>query len=187
LPTQDFVEGPYAGSETDLDPIINVDGDFSYSLTRYFSVGLNFEWELHGVSVLDNVVGTMSAYSLLPFVRVHFPLSKRFAPYVFFGGGYAINSFDPSRKLKDEATSLGIGYGVEMDNTYVLKAGAGVDAFLTDCLALNAELGWRYNEAEGREFLNGVRVSSGDFNASVIAILVGFHYYLPGHASGKGI
>ena len=177
--TQDFSNSPNDDGAVDLGPILNVDGDVIYCINQYFAVGLNVEWEGHGLDILEDHIGTTSTVSLIPFFELRFLGEKRVSPYLFLGFGYNINSFSPSDQVNREASDTGVVYDVDMDNTFALKTGMGADFFLTDSIALNAEVGWKYNKGEGREFFDDVRITTGDFNQSVIAVLFGLHYYFP--------
>jgi len=99
--------------------------------------------------------------------------------YVFLGLGYNINSYDPKDRVKETANSLGVSYDVEVDNTFALKVGGGLETFFTEDLAFNMEFGWKLNMGDAQEFVNGTEVLSGDFNGSALSVLIGLRYYLP--------
>jgi hypothetical protein len=172
--TQDVIE--------DMDEIDSgvgplVGGSLLYRVNEIFSVGFEIEWETHGVDAYDVDLGSASAVSLLPFVEVHLPASDRVSPYLCLGFGYNINSFSPSDEVEAGASYFGYDYDVEVDDSLAVKVGLGVDWLVLDRVALNGELGWKLNQGDAAETLDGVEVTSGDFNGSAIALRLGVRVF----------
>ena len=181
--TQDVFGGTSDGSGgLKVGPIVS--GNFIYRINDSFSVGLNAEWETHEIQSLGSDIGDAAAVSVIPFAEYRY-LAKQILGtgedlfYVFLGLGYNINSYDPKGKVKGTAESLGVSYDVEVDNTFALKVGGGVETFFTEDLAFNMEFGWKLNIGDAQELVNGTEVLSGDFNGSALSVLVGLRYYFP--------
>ncbi len=172
--TQDVIEDL---DEIDSDVGPWVGGSLLYRVSEIVSVGFEVEWETHGIDVYGVDFGSASALSLMPFLEVHLPASERFSPYLCLGVGYNINDFSPSEEVEAAAGYFGADYDVEVDDAMALKAGLGLDWFVSDRIALNGELGWKLNKGDAAETLDGVKVSSGDFNGSSIALRLGVRLF----------
>lgn len=173
--TQDVIE--------DLDEIDSnvgplVGGSLLYRVNEIFSFGFEIEWESHGVDIYDVDLGSASAISLLPFVEVHLPASERVSPYLCLGFGYNINNFSPSDEAKAAVGYFyGADYDVEVDDSLAVKVGLGIDWLVSERVALNGEAAWKLNQGDVAETLDGVEVSSGDFNGSSIALRLGVRVF----------
>lgn len=173
--TQDVIEDL---DEIDSDVGPCVGGSLLYRASDIFSVGFEVEWETHGIDVYGVDLGSASALSLVPFVEIHLPAGERLSPYLCLGLGYNINDFSPS----DEAKAVvgyfyGGDYDVEVDDSFAFKVGLGLDWFVSDRIALNGEAGWKLNKGDAAETLDGIKVSSGDFNGSSIALRLGVRVF----------
>ncbi|MGQ9653435.1 MAG: outer membrane beta-barrel protein [Thermodesulfobacteriota bacterium] len=173
--TQDVIQD-VKEIDSDVGPLVA--GSLLYRVNEIFSVGFEIEWESHGVDIRGLDWGSASAISLLPFVEVHLPASERISPYLCLGFGYNINSLSPSDTARKAAADLfGADYDAEVDDSLAVKAGLGLDWFVSDRVALNGEAAWKLNKGDAAETLDGVAVNSGDFNGSSFALRLGVRVF----------
>lgn len=173
--TQDVIEDL---DEIDSDVGPCVGGSLLYRASDIFSVGFEIEWETHGIDVYGVDLGNASALSLIPFVEVHLRPGERVSSYLCLGLGYNINDFSSSGEAKAAAGYVyGADYDVEVDDSLAVKVGLGLDWFVSDRIALNGEAGWKFNKGDAAETLDGIKVSSGDFNGSSIALRLGVRVF----------
>ncbi len=166
----------------------NLGGGLVYCLNDYLSLGLNAEFELHRLSVLDQDAGNVNVISVIPTLEFYptgkheyLRLEKKVTlwPYLFFGVGYNFNSYDPSPMVERGMSIMGVDYKAEIENTLALNAGLGAEVFLTNNFALLSTVSWKYNDGTGQEVVNGIPVTSGNINGSVLTVACGFRYYFP--------
>ncbi len=62
-------------------------------------------------------------------------------------------------------------------NTFAFRGGAGVDFFVTDPLAVNAEAAWKSNSGDGEITVGGTPVLRGAFDASAAQVMLGLRWY----------
>jgi len=159
------------------DPGFLLNGQVFYNLGRIWNMGFSVEWEDHNATVNGVDFGTARTISLLPFIEFHFPVGQ-WSPYASFAAGLNINYFDEDNTIAANCAALGFGVcDVSPENTFAFKSGVGVDYFLTDNLAINAEGAWKYNSGDGKLTVGGTTVFSGDFNASVAQVILGLRWY----------
>jgi opacity protein-like surface antigen len=69
------------------------------------------------------------------------------------------------------------------ENSFGIKAGGGIDYFLTENLALNTEVGWKFNRGTLRIGATDSRgqgwTGNNHFNADTVSVVFGVRYYLP--------
>ena len=100
---------------------------------------------------------------------------KPFYPYLLAGVGYNFNFFKESGFVTEQFPGL----KADLDNSFGLKAGVGIDLFaLSDSWAINMEFFWKYNRAN-ITFSDGVNTYHDDYNGHSLNILFGFRYYVP--------
>jgi Outer membrane protein beta-barrel domain len=153
-----------------LGPIVS--GNVLYSLSDQAFVGLNVEWEQHSVEFQsgDLNLGKESTLSILPFIEVRMPVPSWVQPYLSLGLGVNINSFSESGDIGP--------FNFNPENTFALKMGLGADFPVSPALAINGEIGWKYNSgnsdfsAEG-----GIDLGFLDNNMSAVSFLIGFRFY----------
>jgi len=152
-------------------------GKLLLQITDWFLVGLDAEGGVHnGFEVQKTDLGSNSTISLIPFVEFRGPANA----YLFMGVGYNLNSFSMAKPI--DLLGLGVVKDLEMDDTVAFKFGAGWDIFATDHLALNVELGWKYNGGDAYfKVVDGdktkkVKLQDG-FDASEVIGQLGVRYY----------
>jgi len=92
--------------------------------------------------------------------------------------GVNINSVDLDCDVEEAGyMAYGAKYDIEVDDTFGFKIGFGADFFVTEKLAANLELGWKYNKGELHDTVGGLTLSEMDFNASSFTFIGGFRYY----------
>lgn len=157
-----------------LGPVI--EGEVQYDFSKSFSVGLGTEWEYHntGVNLGVGNVGNINTVSILPFARYQFNLD-RFHPYFNLGLGYNINTFNLAGTIAGIPTA---GLVAFVNNSFAVKPGVGLDYFIGDSWALNAEFDWKWNSAN---FTAGVPAvpyaGTVKLNMSSLQFLVGARYF----------
>ncbi len=171
--TQDAVRG--ANVEGQLGPIIG--GVIVYDVNEYFSFGFEVEWEQHKLDQAAITLGDASTASLLIRFEGHLARTEPFSPYFLLAGGYNLNSFSVEDAYLAEC---GADCRVDIDNSFALKAGFGVDMFvLFENAAINFEVAWKYNRADLDFLSGGSESASDDYDGSAVAVLVGFRYHFP--------
>lgn len=162
----------------DEDPTTTVEGDTGlavnaqvfYGVTSNIAAGLMLDWNRNdstlNMSGLEVDFGTLNAISLMPYVEFRGNF-QRLAPYGSVGVGVNINSFS------EEDAVQAVGFDVDPENTFALRVAGGADYFLTQSLALNAEVGWKWNDGDVDITVPGVGTGTVDFSASVISVVAG--------------
>ncbi len=171
--TQDVVSN--ANVEGQVGPIFN--GVMVYDLNKYVSLGLEAEWEQHKIDQAALTLGDASTASMFFRFEGHLERTQPISPYVLLAVGYNLNLFGEEDAYLAEC---GADCSVEIDNTFSLKAGFGMDLFvLFENAAINLEVAWKYNKAD-IDFISGAdTVASDDYNGSTIDLLIGFRYHFP--------
>ncbi len=171
--TQDAVGN--ANIEGQLGPIFN--GLVVYNLHEYVSCGLEAEWEQHKIDQAAVTLGDVSTASLLVRFEGYLDRNRPVSPYFLLAAGYNLNSFS-----EDDAYEAACGGDcrIEIDNSFTIKAGFGVDLFvLFENAALSFESAWKYNKADMDFISNGTVVASEDNNGSALSLYLGFRYHFP--------
>jgi hypothetical protein len=171
--TQDVVSS--ANVEGQVGPIFN--GVMVYDLNKYVSLGLEAEWEQHKIDQAALTLGDASAASMFFRFEGHLERTQPISPYVLLAVGYNLNFFGEEDAYLAEC---GADCNVDIDNTFSLKAGFGMDLFvLFENAAINLEVAWKYNKAD-IDFISGAdTVASDDYNGSTVYLLIGFRYHFP--------
>ncbi len=173
LLTQDAAE--HENIEAQIGPLFN--GVVVYDLHPNFSFGFEAEWEQHKLDHADLTLGKASTVSLLIRFECHLQRTRPISPYFLLAGGYNLNLFSEDDVYLE---SCGSGCGIDIDNSFTIKAGFGADLFvLFENAALNVEIAWKYNKGD-MDFSSGETiVGSDDYNGSALSLLVGFRYHFP--------
>ncbi len=147
-----------------------------YELTDSISFGLEVDWESHKLSRGTLGYGKTSSFSLLLPFEFHIAKTKKVSPYAFLSCGYTYNIFRESASFK---TIFGAMAHIELDNSFIIKSGLGIDMFLlSETFAINLEAGMSYSI--GRMHIIGETVSGDDdFYNYVMFFVVGVRYYFP--------
>jgi opacity protein-like surface antigen len=164
--TQDLT----TGLEGDLGPVVS--GNFFYAVdhgNHGALLGLNIEWETHGVDVFGADLGDATTISLIPFVELRGAGMAPITPYVSLGLGANINSFDLSSAAGPFISKL------DPPVTFALKVGGGADYFIDKNVALNGEIGWKYNSGDADVCSGGCGTI--DWDSSVFSFLFGVRYF----------
>lgn len=172
---------------------------------RSLLVGLNVEWENHNLKENGTGFnyGQATTISVLPIAELHVTGFSALSPYFFLGVGLNLNSFTestdlralaacnpppppppptpvptptPTEKPRQAASAGGSLCEISPKNTVAVKLGGGLDYFVTPHLALNAEMGWKWNAYTVRSrglpvaHLNRLKTSNASF-------LLGLRYH----------
>jgi hypothetical protein len=171
--TQDAVGN--LNTEGQIGPVFN--GVVVYDLHKHFSFGFEAEWEQHKLDQGALTLGKASTASLLMRFECHLERTQPISPYFLLAGGYNLNAFS-----EDDAylEASGEGAHINIDNSFTIKAGFGVDMFLLfENAALNVEIAWKHNKADMDFFSGGAQVGSDEYNGSALNLLLGFRYHFP--------
>ena len=168
--TQDMLEG---SSKGELGPAIS--GEVFTFINNYLSVGVNIEWNTHKVKkgTLDR--GEARTLSILSFYEIRVPNWGKFSPYQVLGVGLNLNSFEESSAFQNQPGCPECEF--DPVHTVALKIGGGVDYFITPTLALNTEVGWRFNSGEATIESGGTVLSIEDYDANVFNLILGIRKY----------
>jgi hypothetical protein len=148
-----------------------------YDLQKYVSLGFEAEWEQHKIDQAALTLGDASTASLFIRFECHLERTQPISPYFLFAGGYNLNSFSEEDAYLG---ACGEGCRIDIDNTFALKAGFGVDMFvLFENAAINFEVAWKYNKADIDFISGGDVVASDSYDGSALSLLVGFRYHFP--------
>lgn len=174
------------GFKGQTGPIVS--GHILYGLTDILSVGLNVEWEKHGIEVAGKSVGEAKTFSLIPFMEWRTITLGNASSYLSLGLGLNVNSFD--RELQkviitdnittaEQISSLDrlLLKKFEPDNTWAVKISGGIDYFATQNLAVNTEVGWKSNSGDVEFCGASSGCKTNNWSASVFTALVGFRFY----------
>lgn len=154
-------------------------GNFCLGISKNFSI------ELSGLRVLYDVEGSAGGLSngelsVIPIqlsVQARFPVTSRFVPYIFGGGGYYINSFTLDEEIINTWDALGFDVEETIENSFGYHVGAGLDFFISGNIGINVNLKYCLVETKGSWSLTdqiGGTVVSGDLeNLSLNSIMVG--------------
>jgi hypothetical protein len=171
--TQDAVRD--ANIEGQIGPLVN--GLIIYDLHEYFSFGFEAEWEQHKLDQAALTLGNASTASLLVRFECHLERGQPLSPYFLFAGGYNLNSFSEEDAY---LASCGDDCRINIDNSFTIKAGFGVDMFLLfENAAINIEVAWKHNRADMDFISGGTVVASDTYNGSALSLLFGFRYHFP--------
>lgn len=172
--TQDISETVTTGGDTALG--INV----GYKLNKYFTMGLDIDYEKHPTANIKHEVrtGEFRTLSIMHVTQLHLPINKYFQPYALGGLGININKFELDSVFDPVCDYENCD--IDLSNDFGYKAGIGLDIFVTDHIALNFESLWKYNQGNAEisvsRFYN-IYKWGGDFNATTIITTVGLKYY----------
>jgi opacity protein-like surface antigen len=122
------------------------------SLNRYVGLELAGDfWELHPSFPGRGFIGEIGVFSLVPEVRLRYPLfGGRLTPYVIGGVGVAVSQFN-DRKPR------GFGLSVDADRTVAVGAvGGGLEYFVADNIAVGIEVKYVLSGGQSIE-IEGVR------------------------------
>jgi opacity protein-like surface antigen len=122
------------------------------NLNRYVGVELAGDfWELHPSFPGRGVVGEIGVFSLVPEVRLRYPLfDGRLTPYVTGGAGFAVSQFNDRKPPA-------FGLSVDADRTVAVGAvGGGVEYFVADNLAVGIAVKYVFSGGQSIE-IDGVR------------------------------
>ncbi|MGQ0658991.1 MAG: outer membrane protein [Chromatiales bacterium] len=172
----------------------SIAGDFhidqSFGLPLY-AASLGFNWGSHlamevatehyeGDLEVDGIgkAGEYTVYTIIPQVRLRYPLSDRLTPYLVGGVGLGVSE-------ESDTTSLGASTASPRlsgnDTATIYVAGAGVDYFIADNIAVNLEAKYVMHDID-------VRIDGAPAEADLDALLLGaglrLHYPGPAFEGG---
>ncbi len=168
----DVVVGPSILLQESMEGVsgkvaITAGGSLLYSITDWFLVGVTGEWEMRHYDLDDEGIdlGKDSNITVLPFAELRGPFSS----YLYFGVGYNFNDLEDLEDI--------FGSKIDMDDTFALQGGGGWDAFITRHLAINVELGIKYNKGGASLVQGETSIPLGDINLTAFVGTVGLRYF----------
>jgi opacity protein-like surface antigen len=180
------ISGGYASpTERIYDGGAMFGGRICYSITKNIGVELKglvyqspVDGEPEGLSA-----GKMTFVPIQLSALVRFPLGKRIVPYVGFGAGYYLSSFEIDSEIVDDWEDLGFNIEEKVEHKLGYHFGLGMDYFFSNNLALNADFSYCLVESKGSwsitEQASGAQVSGdfGDLNFNTIMFGIGLTYF----------
>ena len=175
--------GPQFFLDTDLAPGVDIDsgskepagsGVIGVNIGRY--LGLEIAADFYE-SDLDapgfGKIGEYTVWTAIPQVRLRYPmLDDRLAPYLFGGAGLGVSEFsDKTAAKSDPAAPQFKG----KDSNLVYAWGGGLDYFIADNIALNAELKYVSHKADAELGSRDVEV-----DLDSLLLLGGLRLFFPG-------
>jgi len=150
-----------------------------FNLTHYFNRFISFEVAV-GYSQLDDEtnatgatlnLGELKQYPVYFSGRLHLPIdSGAISPYAGAGVGYYFNDFDTS-----QAIALA-GAIIDTDNSFAFHLNAGIEFFIGNHFALNLDLKYIWNEADGDfTMANVAAMNDLDLNSFIGGISLKFY------------
>ena len=176
--------GGFASFTGEISDVNDLEGEigglFSASamtqLNKYISYGLGVEWNRHKLTRGTLSFGNASTVFLSVPFEFHLGRARQVSPYAFLSSGYVVNLFKESDSFK---AAYGDQAHIEVANSLAIKTGLGLEMFLlSDHIAFNVEVGFRYSIGEMKIYGTTFR-SSDDFYNNIVFIQFGCRYYLP--------
>jgi opacity protein-like surface antigen len=118
-------------------------------------------------------IGEYTVWTVMPQVRLRYPLmDDRLAPYLFGGAGLGVSEFSDKTAAALDPAVPQIGGD---DTNLAFALGGGLDYFIADNIALNAELKYVSHDAE-------IEVGSRDVSTDLDSLLLlgGLRLFFPG-------
>jgi opacity protein-like surface antigen len=162
---QGFIEkDPLPGLEI-KDPRRNVTGiSAGVNFNRYFGVELSGDYMFHTLQVPGMQLGEYGMFSLIPQVRLRYPLLEgRLSPYILGGAGVSFNQFND--QLPEAA-------GVKVDTQTtgaVFSVGGGIEYFVANNVALGIEAKYLISQDHEIEVEGIVERGKADLDTVLVA------------------
>lgn len=152
--------------------------DFTHYGSRYFSGEISGEYLKTDAKVSNFTIGDLTQFALLLTGRFHLPLKDgKILPYIGFGVGRYYNDFEESSSLLALAASTGSNISVSIDNSFGFHVKVGSEFFTTEHLALNLEVMYIWNEADGRINITGYPGDEGGLDLNTLKVGLGVKYF----------
>ncbi|MFC1815867.1 OmpW family protein [Thermodesulfobacteriota bacterium] len=162
----------------EFDDTVSLGIDFTHYVSSIFSGEFSAEYLKTGATVSNFNIGDLTQFALLLTGRFHLPLKDgKILPYIGFGVGYYNNDFDESSNLSALAASTGSKISVSIDNSLGLHVKAGSEFFTTEHLALNLEVMYILNEADGKLNITGYPDKEGGLDLNTLKVGLGVKYF----------
>lgn len=164
---------------------VNYDSGFAYGINFCLEITKNIAFELSGLRFQSNVEEDPAALSkgklsVLPIqlsMQARFPIGDKFVPYVLGGGGYYLNSFTIDKQIADNWNELSFDIEEKAKNALGFQFGAGIDYFLNQNIALNADFRYCIAKFKGTwsltDQVSGTVVSGNIENLNLNTIILG--------------
>ena len=160
----------------------------AYRVTANLAVevsGLRFQSQLEGSS--DGLSrGKLATFPLSLNLKGSYPVNDRFSPYAIVGIGYFFNSFALCDSVQAEWNPVGFDVREEVENSWGLLVGAGLDYFLTQNLSVNLDIRYCMSKTKGSwsftDQVTGTALSGNlqelSLNTLVLGVGVKFYFSL---------
>jgi len=162
----------------EFDDTVSLGIDFTHYVSSIFSGEFSAEYLKTGAKVSNFNIGDLTQFALLLTGRFHLPLKDgKILPYIGFGVGYYNNDFDESSNLAALAASTGSNISVSIDNSLGLHVKAGCEFFTTEHLALNLDVMYIWNEADGKLNITGNPGEENGLDLNTLKFGLGVKYF----------
>ncbi len=135
----------------------------THPITDQIHLGGSLGWTRHVLDVGGVDVGAANVGTFLVQAEYHFSGGAKTSPYGVFGIGVNTNNVT-------EKSSCACS--IAADPSLAVRVGAGIDHWVSDAVAINAEFNWTLNSSEGRVD-DGSGPVEGDFKGNVLTVLIG--------------
>lgn len=127
-----------AGFMEDADTAAYFGGNMSYGINNWSAIGFSAGYQSFGS---DFNIGDLNAYPLMVdfYFRSH-ENERAYVPYAVLGLGAVVWDFDEE--------GLTAGSSVDIDTSFGVKLGGGVDWFINEKWAINFEASYTFADAE---------------------------------------
>ena len=168
----------------DIGPYVSASA--LYGVARYLMVGLDVDYDSLPFSQAATGIGigTSQTVTIVPEAEVRSNRLDSFVSvYGTLGLGMTVNTFSKSSSFANICDLEALGCLAAVDREAIaLRMAIGVDFFMTEDFAINAELGGIYTSANATLTVNPndrVSVFDGSGNLSTVFFLFGFHFLPP--------
>jgi opacity protein-like surface antigen len=147
-----------------------------FTINRNFSISLEWKYSRLGVDNEEDGFfdGTLTVTPIVVSIRYHIPISEKFSPYAFAGGGFFFSSFQLSKAGNLQEANI---RRQEVQNGLGLYGGIGSIIELNNRLSLFIEGLYLRRTAEAETiYIDNSPATTFDVDLSSFSILVGLSY-----------
>ena len=155
---------------------------YGANATYFFTDWFSLEFGLHYVktdmeqSATDVSIdlGELTQTPMLLTARAHLPNKSVVTPYLGIGGGYYFNDFGPSAILSETFLP---GTSIEAEDSYGFHVAGGMEAFMSDNLALCLDLKYVWSSTDFVREVHKYKGSTDHIDLDTFTAGIGVKYY----------
>lgn len=149
----------------------------TFALHRYHSIELSTDYVETDAKLsalgLSGDAGKLKSIPVLLSFRAHLTDDPKFRPYFAFGGGYFFNEIASNTNTAEFI--YGTGAKFDVDNSFALHVGAGIEVFVSENIALNLDCKYIWTKINAS--VNKAGFSDEDFKINPFIAGIGLKYY----------